>query len=465
MSVADFLAELRPRVAGELRDDLYSRTLYSTDASLYQVMPYGVLIPRHADDMQAAVELAAKHHVPLLPRAAGSSLAGQSVNQALVMDTSRYLDQVLEINAEERWVRVQPGVVLDKLNGDLRPYGLQFGPDPASANRACLGGIVSNNATGSHSILYGMTADHVQEMQVILADGTYARLQPLEPAQVAWQAQQANRLGGITAGVAALVGDERSRAAIRAGTPRHWRRCGGYNLARFVHDGSIDHYLPQDPRFNLAQLVCGAEGTLAAITELKLKLVPRPKLTALVIIEFPTLLSSLEATPAILETQPSAVELIDDLSLRMARVNPAVRPPAAHLSARRRLLFPGRRILRRERGRTGGQVREADRPPARPGRSDRPDHPAAGQGPPGQRVGAAQGGAWLIDERAQRLEADPVYRGYRGAARAPGFLYPPDRCLLPRPGNRDDLLRPCQFGLPAHPAADQHQACALRSTR
>jgi FAD/FMN-containing dehydrogenase/Fe-S oxidoreductase len=322
MSVADFLAELRPRVAGELRDDLYSRTLYSTDASLYQVMPHGVLIPRHAEDMQAAVELAAKYRMPLLPRAAGSSLAGQSVNTALVMDTSRYLDQVLEVNAEEGWVRVQPGVVLDKLNGDLRPHGLQFGPDPASGNRACLGGIVSNNATGSHSILYGMTADHVLEMQVILDDGTYARLQPLDAAQVAWQAQQANRLGEITAAVAALVGDERSRAAIRAGTPRHWRRCGGYNLARFVHDRSINHYLPQDPRFNLAQLVCGAEGTLAAITELKLKLVPRPKLTALVIIEFPTLLSSLEATPAILETQPSAVELIDDLSLRMARVNP-----------------------------------------------------------------------------------------------------------------------------------------------
>ncbi len=178
MSVADFLAELRPRVAGELRDDLYARTLYSTDASLYQVMPYGVLIPRHADDMQAAVELAAKHHVPLLPRAAGSSLAGQSVNTALVMDTSRYLDQVLEINAEEGWVRVQPGVVLDKLNGALRPHGLQFGPDPASSNRACLGGIVSNNATGSHSILYGMTADHVLEMQVILDDGAYAHLQP-----------------------------------------------------------------------------------------------------------------------------------------------------------------------------------------------------------------------------------------------------------------------------------------------
>jgi FAD/FMN-containing dehydrogenase/Fe-S oxidoreductase len=322
MSVSDFLAELRPRVAGEVRDDLYTRTLYSTDASLYQVMPHGVLIPRHAGDMQAAVELAARHRVPLLPRGGGSSLAGQAVNSALVIDTSRHLDRVVEINVEERFARVQPGVVLDSLNDQLRAHGLQFGPDPASSNRACLGGIVSNNSSGSHSILYGMTADHVLEMQVILDDGSPARLAPLDAAQLAWQALQADRLGEITQRVAALAGDERNRETVRQGTPRHWRRCGGYNLARFVQDGSIDHYLPQDQRFNLAQLVCGAEGTLAAITELTLKLVPRPKRTCLVIVEFPTLLSSLEATPAILETQPSAVELIDDLSLRMARAKP-----------------------------------------------------------------------------------------------------------------------------------------------
>ena len=322
MSVTDFLADLRPRVAGELRTDLYARTLYSTDASLYQVMPHGVLIPRHTDDVQAAVEAAARHRVPLLPRGGGSSLAGQAVNRALVIDTSRHLDGVLELNSEERWVRVQPGVVLDSLNDLLRPHDLQFGPDPASSNRACLGGIVSNNSSGSHSIVYGMTADHVLEMQVILDDGSAARLAASDGAQLAYQAQQANRLGEITRRVAALVGDERNRQTIVAGTPRHWRRCGGYNLPRFVQDGSIDHYLPQDPRFNLAQLVCGAEGTLAAITELKLKLVPRPTHTCLVIVEFPTLLSSLEATPAILETHPSAVELIDDLSLRMARAKP-----------------------------------------------------------------------------------------------------------------------------------------------
>ena len=164
----DFLNELGKRRTGALRTDEYSRILYSTDASIYQVKPHGVLLPQTVDDVQAAVELAAKYHVPLLPRTGGSSLAGQAVNRALVMDFTRHLDKVLELNQEEMWVRVQPGIVLDALNIYLQQYGLQFGPDPASSNRAAMGGIVSNNSTGSHSIMYGMTADHVLEMEVIL---------------------------------------------------------------------------------------------------------------------------------------------------------------------------------------------------------------------------------------------------------------------------------------------------------
>lgn len=320
-AVDDFLNALRSRVAGELRSDLYTRTLYSTDASLYQVMPHGVLIPKNAEDMQAAIELAATYQVPLLPRAGGSSLAGQTVNAALVMDTSRWMDQVLELNVEERWVRVQPGIVLDVLNNRLRPHGLQFGPDPASSNRACLGGIVSNNATGSHSIVYGMAVDHVLEMKVLLDDGSAAHFRPLSEEELRQKLLGDNRESEIYRRVAMLVSSEENRQIIRRGTPRHWRRCGGYNLARFIHDGSIDHYLPQDPRFNLVNLLAGAEGTLAAITELKLKLVERPQHTVLAIMEFPTLLAALEATPAILETGPTAVELIDDLSLRMAAEN------------------------------------------------------------------------------------------------------------------------------------------------
>ena len=137
-TLPDFFNELEKRISGELRTDQYSRILYSTDASLYQVMPYGVLIPKYIEDVQAAVEEAARYKIPILPRTSGSSLAGQAVNEALVIDMTTHLNQILEVNQEEKWVRVQPGVVLDALNLHLRPFGLQYGPDPASSNRAAI---------------------------------------------------------------------------------------------------------------------------------------------------------------------------------------------------------------------------------------------------------------------------------------------------------------------------------------
>ena len=333
-AVADFANELRRRVAGDLRTDLTAaRSTAPTPASTRRC-PWRSSFPRQADDIQAAVELAAQYKVPVLPRAGGSSLAGQAVNEAVVIDTSRYLDRILEMNAEERWVRVQPGIVLDTLNDALRPHGLQFGPDPASSNRAGLGGIVSNNATGSHSILYGMAVDHVLEMKVILADGgspNCGRWTPRSlPGNSSSRALRAPSIGSI----AALVDDEHNRQAIRAGTPRHWRRCGGYNLARFLHDGTIDHYLPQDQRFNLVNLLCGAEGTLAAITEIKLNLVPRPTADCprdRGISHAAGVAGGGAGHPG---DQPAAVELIDDLSLTMAAEKPESGAAACRASSR-----------------------------------------------------------------------------------------------------------------------------------
>ncbi len=175
-----FFDELDANGSRDVRTDTYSRMFYSTDASIYQVMPHGVLIPKTMEDVQAALELANKYNVPVLPRTAGSSLVGQAVNEALVIDFTRHLDALVEVNQEERWARVQPGIVLDELNLALRGYGLQFGPDPASSNRAAMGGIVSNNSTGAHSILYGMTSDHVLETKVILSDGSEAHFKALE---------------------------------------------------------------------------------------------------------------------------------------------------------------------------------------------------------------------------------------------------------------------------------------------
>ena len=168
----DFIAELRKHFTGDIRLDLGSRVLYSTDASIYQIEPLGVVIPRTQDDLQCAVELAAKYRVPILPRGSGSSLAGQAIGEALILDCSRWLDQIIKINADAKTATIEPGVVLSTLNRAAAKFGFQFGPDPASAERATMGGVIANNATGAHSILYGMTADHLLSADVILSDGS-----------------------------------------------------------------------------------------------------------------------------------------------------------------------------------------------------------------------------------------------------------------------------------------------------
>lgn len=322
-ALADFFAALRPQIRGELRTDAYNRMLYSTDASIYQVMPHGVLLPAHTDDVEAAVSLAAQYQIPVLGRTGGSSLAGQAVNEALVIDFTRHLDQILEINAEERWVRVQPGVVLDALNGALRPYQLQFGPDPASGNRAAMGGIVSNNATGAHSILYGMSVDHVQSVRAILDDGSAAAFGPLSEAQLAQRRQENGRTGAIYRHLHALTQDAANQEIVRTHTPRHWRRCGGYNLDRLIPaNGGVNYHRPPDPRCNVANLFAGAEGTLGVLTEITLNLVPRPQRTALAIVQFADLHHALTAVPTLLEANPSAIELLDHLQLTLCRNAP-----------------------------------------------------------------------------------------------------------------------------------------------
>ena len=158
------------------KTDQITRLLYSTDASIYQVMPLGVIWPRESSEVSAVVKIAAKHGVPVLPRGGGSSLAGQAIGEALILDFSRHMDQILDLNPEEKTVTAQPGVVLGPLNRKLAAHQLTFGPDPASADRATIGGVLGNNATGAHSILYGMAHDHLLEAETILSDGTSALL-------------------------------------------------------------------------------------------------------------------------------------------------------------------------------------------------------------------------------------------------------------------------------------------------
>lgn len=330
-----FFADLAPRVEGELRTDPLTRALYATDASIYQAEPHGVLIARSEADLEAAVATAAAHGVPVLARGSGSSLAGQAVNEALVIDTSRWLDRVLDLDVGARRVRVEPGVVLDDLNRVLRPHGLQLGPDPASSDRATAGGMVSNDSTGSHSIRWGMTADHVIETGVVLADGTRARFGPCTPEEAARRGGldghgRPGLEGRIYRELTAILAEPAARAAIAAGTPRHWRRCGGYHLDRLLGDPAAAGVAFHPARasrgpesFNLAELVCGGEGGLAVIADVTLGLVPLPAATVLALATFPSLDAALEAVPAILETDPSAVELLDRMAIVLCRGVPA----------------------------------------------------------------------------------------------------------------------------------------------
>ncbi len=316
--IAAFVAALQPHLEGQIFTDLYTRVLYSTDASIYQVMPLAVVIPRSIADVQATVEYAIQYQLPLLPRTSGSSLAGQAINEAIVIDFSKHLDAIVEVNPEERWVRVQPGIVLDELNDFLKPYGLQFGPDPASSNRAAMGGIVSNNSTGAHSILYGMTVEHVQAVTAILSDGRLAHFARVDEKTLRFKQQQSGREGEIYREIHRLITQQAD--IIRKGTPHHWRRCGGYNLDRFIT--GVNARYQTRPEFNLAKLLSGAEGTLGILTEIQLGLVPRPQRTGLALLQFDDLHRALSAVPIILETNPSAIELLDHMGLTLCQQVP-----------------------------------------------------------------------------------------------------------------------------------------------
>jgi FAD/FMN-containing dehydrogenase len=179
------LQDLQKRIAGEVRFDTFSRMLYSTDASIYQIEPIGVVLPRHADDVVATVEVARQHGVPVLPRGGGTGLAGQTVGKAIIIDMSNYMHQITELNTEEHWAWVQPGVVQDQLNAYLRPHGFLFGPDTSTSSRATIGGMTGNNSAGARSVIYGKTIDHIMEMDVILASGEHRTFQEMTFEQIA----------------------------------------------------------------------------------------------------------------------------------------------------------------------------------------------------------------------------------------------------------------------------------------
>lgn len=301
--------QLKQSLRGEVLEDDYSLGMYSTDASFYQIRPRAVILPKDEGDVKKAVEVARKNKIKILPRGGGTSLAGQTVGDALVIDFSKHMNKILEFNAVEKWVKVQPGVVRDELNEQMAKHNLHFAPDPATSSRANVGGMVGNNSSGTKSILYGKTVDHVLEAKVLLADGTELWLKEFSPEEVDQKTKQATREGEIYRNFREAI--HNNREEIKQRFPKVMRRVGGYNLDEFVYTD----------RWNLAKLITGSEGTLALTLELKLNLEPLPKFKSVAVIHFSNLLEAIRATLPMLRYQPSAVELLDSTVLQMSREN------------------------------------------------------------------------------------------------------------------------------------------------
>lgn len=301
-------------IDGEIREDRHYRIIYATDASAYREIPDAVIFPKHEKDIEEIVHYASKQHVNIIPRAAGTSLAGQVVGKGIVVDISKYLNNILEINQEKRWVRVQPGVVLDELNIFCKPYGLFFAPETSTSNRCCIGGMAGNNSCGSHSLVYGSTRDHVLEVRAVLSDGSTTVFGSLSKDELAAKCTLETLEGRIYSNMLKMLQNDDNRNEIAAQFPDKSirRRNSGY---------AIDELLECYP-FNLCKLIVGSEGTLAFITELKLNLEPLPpKEKAVLCVHCSSMEEACKSNLAVLKHHPFAIELMDDQILQLSKKN------------------------------------------------------------------------------------------------------------------------------------------------
>ncbi|MFF4406697.1 FAD-binding and (Fe-S)-binding domain-containing protein [Streptomyces sp. NPDC001404] len=307
-STADGLARrLRRDLDGEARFDDYTRHLYSRDASMYAITPLGVAFPRHAEDVRAAVAAAAEHGVSVTARGAGTSLAGQTVGAGLVLDLSRHMHRIVDLDPRTRTAVVEPGAVQDQLNRAAAAHGLMFGPDTSTSNRATIGGMIGNNSAGSGSLRHGMTVDHVRALDVVLSDATCARLAPVTESERARRAGPSTLEGRIHRDLPRLLAA--NSRTIAEDFPAFWRRACGYRLDRLA-DSS-----PFDP----AQLLVGSEGTLALTTRADVALVPAPARTVIAVGHFTSVDAAVAATEDALACDPATVELLDRTILELSR--------------------------------------------------------------------------------------------------------------------------------------------------
>jgi FAD/FMN-containing dehydrogenase len=312
---AEFLAALaNTSFSGEIRGEFASRLISSTDNSIYQILPQAVVFPKTTDDLVTLFKLAHQETyqtIAFSPRGGGTGTNGQSLSPGITIDVSKYMNQILEVNLEQGWVRVQPGVVLDQLNAALKQYGVFFAPSLAPSNRATIGGMINTDACGKGSRIYGRTSNHVLELDWVLPDGTKGTTHSVDLPKLSQLKQQSNRLAEIYQQVDEIVTSKRE--LIAEIFPKMTRFMTGYNLAKV--------YSPEGDRFNLNWLLAGSEGTLAIITEAKLKLTPIPQAKALLAIHYRCFDDALAAAEDLLSADPAAIETIDETILDLAKTD------------------------------------------------------------------------------------------------------------------------------------------------
>jgi FAD/FMN-containing dehydrogenase/Fe-S oxidoreductase len=317
----NFLQQLAKDLNGELYFDKTMRVLYATDASAYREMPLAVAIPRNIDDLRKLIAFAHTHKTSLIPRTAGTSLAGQVVGNGIVVDVSKNFTQILEFNAAEKWVRVQPGVIRDELNMFLKPHGLYFGPETSTANRAMIGGMVGNNSCGSNSVVYRSTREHLLEVKALLSDGSESVFSAMSIDEFHSKCEGTTLEAGIYKTVRSLLSDYNNQVEIRKEFPKQSveRRNTGYAVDMLLE---MAPFTAGGPEFNFCSLIAGSEGTLAFITEIKLNVVPLPpKESGLLCVHFNSIDESLRANLIALQYGPSASELIDHYILECTKDN------------------------------------------------------------------------------------------------------------------------------------------------
>lgn len=319
--------QLAKHVEADIHTDALHRKIYSVDASIYEVEPLGIVLPKTTESLVTALRIAAEHQVPVVARGAATGITGGCLGSGLVIDTSKYLNRILEINLNEEYAVCQPGVVQDRLNEALAPHGYRLGPDTSTGNRATIGGMLANNSAGARSLHYGRMVDHVEEVDLALAGGERLFCAAVSDEEWAQKRLQSDREGTIYNEVFCIL--EQYRHEITTRFPHIPRRVSGYNLDELVK--------PQP--LNLSKLVVGSEGTLGIATGIKVKIAKRPRFTALCIVHIADLFPAMQAIDDMLKHRPIALEMIDDRILEMGRQSPAVRDKLQWLTGAPQAVF------------------------------------------------------------------------------------------------------------------------------